>query len=144
MSQLTYRYFLKNIRAKSHNHLTCATMQAANFVDYNKWMATKNSCTQLKKSCQKENQESQVALVRSPEFFGLQFLIHMGNSAMPPGNVYLSTDQICVSLYTGKFEQNSRTFQGLQDFFLQFSRTKNLGKMLIKVLKFFFKNARLR
>ena len=61
------------------NHLTGVTMQAANLVDYNKWMATKNSCRQLKKSCQKENQEGQVALGldRSPEFVCLQFIIHV-------------------------------------------------------------------
>ena len=47
-------------------------------------------------------------------------------------------------VHTGKFEYNSRTFQGLLKTILQFSRAKNLGKLLIKVLKFFFKNARLR
>ena len=34
--------------------------------------------------------------------------------------------------------------QGLLKTYLQFSRTKSLGKILIEVLKFFFKNARLR
>ena len=33
-----------------------------------------------------------MALDHSPDYLVLQFLI------MPPGNVYLSTDQICVSL----------------------------------------------
>ena len=58
------------------NHLTGATIQAANLVDYNKLMPTKNNCTQLKKSCQKENQEGQVALDHSPDYLVLQFLIH--------------------------------------------------------------------
>ena len=34
-----------------------------------------------------------------------------------------------------------QTFQGLLKTILQFSRTKSLGKLLIEVLKFFFKNA---
>ena len=34
--------------------------------------------------------------------------------------------------------------QALLKTILQFSRTKNLGKILIKVLKFYFGNARLR
>ena len=47
-------------------------------------------------------------------------------------------------VHTGKIKLNSRTFQELLETILQFSRTKSLGKILIKVLKFFFKNARLR
>ena len=58
-------------------HLTGVTTQAVNLADYNKWMATKNNCMPLKKSCHKENQEGQVALDRSPESFGLQSLIHV-------------------------------------------------------------------
>ena len=46
-----------------------------------------------------------------------------------------SYTEVCV-----KFKDFSRTSQD----YLQFLRTKSLGKILIEVLKLFFKNARLR
>ena len=55
---------------------------------------------------------------------------------------YASTNRV----QKGKFEYNSRTSQGLvkATCILQFSKTKSLRKILIQLLKFFFKNARLR
>ena len=55
----------------------------------------------------------------------------------------------CLSLeYTGFIQGSLSKIQGLfKDYsrlFYIFSRTKSLGKILIEVLKFFFKNARLR
>ena len=44
----------------------------------------------------------------------------------------------------GSLRKNSKTFQRLLKTILQFPRAKRLGKILIEVLKFFFKNARLR
>ena len=45
---------------------------------------------------------------------------------------------------TGFIQGNLCKIQGLLKTLLQFSRTKSLGKILIKVLKFFFKLARRR
>ena len=48
---------------------------------------------------------------------------------------------------TGFIQEGSCKIQRLQELLntiLKFSRTKSLGKILTKVLKFFFKNARLR
>ena len=45
---------------------------------------------------------------------------------------------------TGFIQGTLSKIQGLLKAILQFSRTKSLGKILIQVLKFFFKNARLR
>ena len=47
-------------------------------------------------------------------------------------------------VHTGKFESNSRPFQGLLETILQFSRIKIYEKILILVLKFYFRNAKLR
>ena len=45
---------------------------------------------------------------------------------------------------TGFIQGSFSKFQGLLKTILQFSRTKSLGKILIDVLKFLFKNARMR
>ena len=44
----------------------------------------------------------------------------------------------------GSLSKIQGLFKDFSRLFLQFSRTKILGKILIEVLKFFFKNARLR